>query len=95
VPGSNPGVRSALQLRVPDPKLTRGRVFSGGVAVIADSWYQAKTALDALPIEWTIPPERAAFNTANMRAALADAIFQITGKCFRDLPLRHHDLRWA
>jgi isoquinoline 1-oxidoreductase beta subunit len=69
-----PGVRSVHRFGVPDARLTRGRVFSGGVAVIADSWYQAKTALDALPVAWTIPPERAAFNTANMRAALAAAL---------------------
>jgi isoquinoline 1-oxidoreductase beta subunit len=69
-----PGVRGVLRFPIPDLKLTRGRMFSGGVAVIADSWYQAKTALDALPIEWTIPPERGAFNTANMRAALAAAL---------------------
>jgi isoquinoline 1-oxidoreductase beta subunit len=69
-----PGVRGVHQFPIPDPALTRGRVFSGGVAVIADSWYQAKTALDALPIEWTVPPERAAFNTANMRAALLAAL---------------------
>ena len=49
-------------------------MFSGGVAVIADTWYQAKTALDAMPIEWTVPPERAAFNTGNMRAALLAAL---------------------
>jgi isoquinoline 1-oxidoreductase beta subunit len=42
--------------------------------VIADSWYQAKTALDAMPIEWTVPPDRAAFNTDNMRAALEKAL---------------------
>ena len=59
-----PGVRSAVQFPIPDPALTRGRVFSGGVAVIADTWYQAKTALDRMPIEWTIPPENAAFTTA-------------------------------
>jgi isoquinoline 1-oxidoreductase subunit beta len=69
-----PGVRSVHRFGIPDPKLTRGRVFSGGVAVIADSWYQAKTALDAMPIEWTIPPDKAAFNTANMRAALLAAL---------------------
>jgi isoquinoline 1-oxidoreductase beta subunit len=68
------GVRSALRFPIPDPKLTRGRVFSGGVAVVADTWHQARTALDAMPIEWAIPPERAAFNTANMRAALAAAL---------------------
>ncbi len=71
---NRPGVRSAMQFPIPDPALTRGRVFSGGVAVIADSWYQAKTALDAMPIEWDIPPERAAFNTANMNEALIAAL---------------------
>jgi isoquinoline 1-oxidoreductase beta subunit len=71
---ARPGVRGVHRFPIPDPKLTRGRVFSGGVAVIADSWYQAKTALDAMPIEWTAPPERVAFNTASMRAALLAAL---------------------
>ena len=71
-----PGVRSAVQFPIPDPALTRGRVFSGGVAVIADTWYQAKTALDRMPIEWEIPPEHAAFNTANMHATLLAALDQ-------------------
>src|SRR4030095_14736733 len=71
-----PGVRSAVQFPIPDPALTRGRVFSGGVAVIADTWYQAKTALDKMPIEWKIPPENAAFNTANMHATLLAALDQ-------------------
>jgi isoquinoline 1-oxidoreductase subunit beta len=65
-----PGVISAVELPVPDPALIRGRIFSGGIAVIAESWYQAKTALDKMPIEWDVPPKHAAFNTANMRAAL-------------------------
>ena len=69
-----PGVRSSMQLPLPDPALTRGRVFSGGVAVIADTWHQAKTALDAMPIEWNIPAENAAFNTQNMNAALSAAL---------------------
>ncbi len=38
--------------RFPIRRCTRGRIFSGGVAVIADTWYQAKTALDRMPIEW-------------------------------------------
>jgi isoquinoline 1-oxidoreductase beta subunit len=71
-----PGVRSAVQFPIPDPALTRGRVFSGGVAVIADTWYQAKTALDRMPIEWEVPPEHAAFNSANMREALLAALDQ-------------------
>ncbi len=69
-----PGVRSAMQFPLPDPALTRGRIFSGGVAVIAETWYQAKQALDRMPTEWDIPPENAAFNTANMRAALLAAL---------------------
>jgi isoquinoline 1-oxidoreductase beta subunit len=71
---SRPGVRSAMQLPIPDPKLTRGRVFSGGVAAIADHWHQANAALAAMPIEWTVPPRNAAFNTANMHAALLAAL---------------------
>ena len=71
---SMPGVRSAVQFPIPDPALTRGRVFSGGVAIVADHWYQAKAAIDRLPIEWTIPPEHEAFNTANMHAALFEAL---------------------
>jgi isoquinoline 1-oxidoreductase beta subunit len=67
---SRPGVRSVHRLPIPDPLLTRGRVFSGGVAVVADTWFKAKTALDAMPIRWSVPPERAAFDSANMRAAL-------------------------
>src|SRR6476660_4184254 len=74
-----PGVRSAMQFPIPDTALTRGRTFSGGVAVVADHSHQAKTALDRMPIEWDIPPERAAFNTANMRESLL-ASFDRPGK---------------
>jgi isoquinoline 1-oxidoreductase subunit beta len=69
-----PGVRAATKFPIPDPALTRGRTFSGGVAVIADHWYQAKAAVDRLPIEWTIPPENAAFNSTNMHEALVAAL---------------------
>ena len=69
-----PGVRSAVAFPIPDPALTRGRIFSGGVAVIADYWYQAKTALESMPMEWDVPAEAAAFNTANMQNALLTAM---------------------
>src|SRR6476659_8389183 len=69
-----PGVRAATKFPIPDPALTRGRTFIGGVAVIADHWYQAKAAVDRMPIEWTIPPEHAAFNSANMHEALVTAL---------------------
>ena len=40
-----PGVHSAVQFG--------GRGYtSGGVAVVADTWWHAKAALDAMPIEW-------------------------------------------
>jgi isoquinoline 1-oxidoreductase beta subunit len=67
---NEPGVISATDFPIPDPSLIRGRQFSGGVAVIADYWHQANAAIDKMPIEWNIPPENAAWNTANMRAAL-------------------------
>jgi isoquinoline 1-oxidoreductase beta subunit len=69
-----PGVISAVAFPIPDPAVIRDRTFSGGVAVIAESWYQAKTALDTMPIEWDVPPRNAAFNTANMRSALMAAL---------------------
>ena len=53
---TSPASAPRVQFPIPDPALTRGRVFSGGVAVIADTWYQAKTALDRMPIEWDCRP---------------------------------------
>jgi isoquinoline 1-oxidoreductase beta subunit len=71
---SRPGVISAVEIPITDPALIRGRMFSEGVAIIADTWYQAKSALDNMPIEWDVPPENAARNTANMRATLVAAL---------------------
>jgi isoquinoline 1-oxidoreductase beta subunit len=31
----------------------------------------------------------------SLQSAIADAVFQITGKRYRDLPLRNHDLTWS
>jgi isoquinoline 1-oxidoreductase subunit beta len=73
---NQPGVISAVNIPIPDPSLIRGHVFSGGVAVIAESWYQAKAALDKMPIQWDVPPAHAALNTANMRATLIAALDQ-------------------
>jgi isoquinoline 1-oxidoreductase beta subunit len=67
---NEPGVISAVQFPIPDPSLIRGRRFGGGAAVIAESWYQAKTAIEKMPIEWDIPPEYARLNTADLRGAL-------------------------
>ena len=44
-----PGVRKVV--RIDDPV-----VFNSAVAVVADTWWQANTALEALPIEWEAGP---------------------------------------
>jgi isoquinoline 1-oxidoreductase beta subunit len=67
---NEPGVIKAIQFPIPEPKLIRGRIFGGGVAVLAESWYEAKSAIDKMPIEWDVPPEYAALDTAAMRARL-------------------------
>ena len=52
---NRPGVHSAVRLPFDDQ--TRSvELFSGGVAVVADTWWRAKTALDAMPIEWDYGP---------------------------------------
>ena len=31
----------------------------------------------------------------SVQSGIADAVFQVTGKRYRDLPLRNHDLTWS
>ena len=45
-----PGVHSVV-------RFSPSGSLSGGVAVVADTWWQAKTALDAMPIEWDYGPD--------------------------------------
>ena len=46
-----PGVIAAVPLKAAPGK--RGQPdLQDAVAVVADTWYRAKTALDLLPIEW-------------------------------------------
>ena len=59
-----PGVHSVVRLpldKTGKAKETLGRTtkdgfYAGGVAVIADSWWHAKKALDTMPIEWDRGP---------------------------------------
>ncbi len=46
-----PGVHSAVRLPRAAPS-----AISGGVAVVADSWWRAHKALEAMPIEWDFGP---------------------------------------
>jgi isoquinoline 1-oxidoreductase beta subunit len=55
------GVRKVLQ------------VGDTGVAVVADTWWQAKTALDALPIEWD-PGENATVTSASIAEMLTEGL---------------------
>ncbi len=49
------------------------RVGRSAVAVIADTWWHAKTALDALPLEWDEGPN-AQFSSASFAAVLKSAL---------------------
>jgi isoquinoline 1-oxidoreductase beta subunit len=63
---NRPGVHSLVRLPLDKTgaakeapgRTTKDGFYAGGVAVIADSWWHAKTALDAMPIEWDYGPGR-------------------------------------
>ena len=49
---NRPGVHSVVEF----PGDDTGRGLRSGVAVVADTWWRAKTALELLPIEWDYGP---------------------------------------
>jgi isoquinoline 1-oxidoreductase beta subunit len=57
-----PGVHSVVKLLREAPS-----ALSGGVAVVADSWWRAQKALDAMPIEWDFGPG-ATYTSASLLA---------------------------
>ena len=57
-----PGVMRVLQ------------VDDSTVAVVADTWWRAKTALDTVEIEWDIPEENAGFNTAQFEEMMREGL---------------------
>jgi len=61
---SRPGVIAAIEMKKV-PGKTGGADMQSGVAIVADSWYRAKTALDLMPIEWNYGPN-AAVSTASL-----------------------------
>jgi len=52
---SRPGIIAVIELKAVAGK-TAINAMQSGVAVVADSYYRAKTALDLLPIEWDFGP---------------------------------------
>lgn len=50
-----PGVIAAIELKAV-PGKTAFSDMQNGVAIVADTWYRAKTALDLMPIEWDFGP---------------------------------------
>lgn len=65
---NRPGVIAAIELKaVPGRDQTSD--MQNGVAVVADTWYRAKTALDAMPIEWDFGPDGAASSASQYEEA--------------------------
>jgi len=62
-------------------KALEGKTFTSdmqnGVAIVADSWYRAKTALDLMPIEWDFGPNANVSNES--QAAEAQRLFEVPG----------------
>lgn len=52
---NRPGIIAAIELKAV-PGRTGLTDMQNAVAVVADTWYRAKTALDLLPIEWDLGP---------------------------------------
>ncbi len=63
-----PGVIAAVEFKAA-PGKTAYSDLQNGVAVVADSWYRAKTALDLMPIEWDFGPDAEASNESQAAAA--------------------------
>jgi isoquinoline 1-oxidoreductase beta subunit len=72
-----PGVHSVVKFDGGTGQETGGvrKFVSGGMAVVADSWWRAKTALDLLPIEWDLGPN-ASRNSEEMWKADFESIRQ-------------------
>lgn len=77
-----PGILAVIELKAV-PGKTGINAMQNAVAVVADSYYRAKTALDLLPIEWDYGPY---VNTSNQSLdAQAKALLEKTGE------VSHHE----
>lgn len=67
-----PGVIAVIELKAVEG--ARGNAdMQNGVAVVADSWYRAKTALDLMPVEWDTG-ENGAVSYEDMRGKMLAAL---------------------
>ena len=71
------GVLAAVELKAVEGK-TSASDMQNGVAVVADTWYRAKTALDLMPIEWEFGPEGEVSNET--QAVEARRLLEETGE---------------
>jgi CO/xanthine dehydrogenase Mo-binding subunit len=51
-----------------------------GVAVLADSYWQARTAVSTIDVEWELPKKLASFSSDKLEEALGDALEEKKGK---------------
>jgi isoquinoline 1-oxidoreductase beta subunit len=71
-----PGVIAAVEFKAV-PGKTAYSDLQNGVAIVADTWYRAKTALDLMPIEWDFGPDGEVSNET--QAATARRLWEETG----------------
>ena len=69
-----PGVLEVVEL-VQNPEATGRTDVRPGIAVIADTWYRAKTALELMPMEWDNGPD-ANLNQAGLETMMTAALDQ-------------------
>jgi len=70
------GVIAAVELRAVDGR-TDMTDMQNGVAVVADTWHRAKTALDLMPIEWDVGPDGEV--SSESQAAAAQRLLEEAG----------------
>ncbi len=80
---NRPGVIAAIELKA-EPGKTGIADLQNGVAVVADSYYRAKTALDLMPITWDFGPN-GNFSSESLRAT-AEKKLNEPGEVRKDSP---------
>jgi len=63
-----PGVIAAVEFKATPGKMGFSDL-QNGVAVVADTWYRAKTALELMPIEWDFGPNASVSDASLLREA--------------------------